>query len=663
MPPERSQEEWDRLHGCFADFRLKIPFVLALFQAELTIPRPIQQRALSALLDGENVVIEGPPGAGRSTAALIALLNHLDVEKPQLQAVCMTRTGGEVKRLHQMITKMTNEMRVIVGACAEDRDPSAVLNAHPHVLVATDVQLREWLEKRLLSTMLPTVRHFAVFELDAKCPASFVENMDAFYLKLAAQMTSFQTILVAERVTKQLLTFCGWMENDLRFVSLPGAGGDSPETVESRSRSSESSQGTERSESPASDYEDARSSGGDTQSTTPMDDVPPQRSPRLPTGKKEWVSSTRVPHAAPTRTKSPRHERWPTFDQLELRPELLKALQRMKVRYVLPIQWRGIPPLLAGRNAVICGPTGLGTAGVYLLPLLHRLDTGVGHVQAIVVCQKRSTVTNTNDVLRRGFGHYLRFNTFVCLGGEPVGDQLRKVRHGVHVMVGSVQGVMKLVESSQFENQSLRYVVFDEIEEALRTCSEMVHSVLQRLPANVQVVFVTRGESAAVDRTAADFLHDPLYVSAVEPKPRGEKKKATSEPAAPREQPADQNARAASLPTAAKEEPVGENKEKAVVQMEDSQRDQKAPVVHAERKEEEQVDDEEEEEDEEEDGPTEFDDVQAPNGPLATRLAAAQLRGQLLENRLKELRIYELEEKLGLAHGQPVDVLPPNCEL
>ncbi|KAI6229741.1 DEAD/DEAH box helicase [Aphelenchoides fujianensis] len=345
----------------------------------------------------------------------------------------------------------------------------------------------------------------------------------------------------------------------------------------------------------------------------------------------------------------------------------------MGIRTTLSVQRRAIPALLAGRNAVVRAPNGLGTLGVYLLPLLQRLDPAVERVQAIVVCQKRSTTAEIEDTLLNGYGQCLRFKTRVCLGGELIAEQLQAIAAGVHVVVGVAQRVRAIVESPLFDAQSLRFVVFDELDEQLRTGRAMVHAVLRLLAPTVQLVFVQREESAAVDETVRKFLSDPFRVvgtdeaKAADRTKEGELKASSTSNGrlpAPKEERKDG-------PSRSSEDSASSSTsfcfERTLVEI-DSRRTTARVKTEADDEEHEEkivplISEDEEEAEGDEESSTEaadLDPVPAPTGALAARLAAAQLRGQLLENRLKELRIYALEEKLGLAHGQPLDVLPPN---
>ncbi|KAI6240448.1 RNA helicase [Aphelenchoides fujianensis] len=672
VPVERSQEEWDRMHASFADFGLKIPLVLALFQSGLSLPRPLQQRALPALLQGGNLVIEAPRGAGKTTAVMIALLNQLDPNNDKLQAICMAQSGEEV--LRDRMASLVPQLQLVVGACTGVEFACDWWDAQ--VLIGTGVQLLALLCKRgPLIKDLSAVRHLVGFGLDGE--GATTERLAEIAAFRRALRPPVQTILVTERVTDGVLCVFNLLNLGFSLIStLEAKGGAGEEASESCSESKKDGRQTEKSDTQADgEVLDANS-------------VRPELPPPAPTVKERQPTVEKQQPAFPiaSAASSTRGSRRSTpiprnfFEEFAFRPELLQALHRMGLRTTLSVQRRAIPALLAGRNAVVRAPAGLGTLGVYLLPLLHRLEPAVGRVQAIVVCQKRSTAAEIEDALLNGYGQCLRFKTRVCLGGERIPEQLQAIAAGVHVVVGVAQRARAIVESAQFDAQSLRFVVFDELDEQLRTGRDHVHAVLRRLAANVQLVFVQREESPWVDEAVRKFLADPLRVcgtdelkaavqekeSELKPESNGRLPVAKEERkngfGKPNKKSSDEST--ASTTTSSSERTLAEIDSRRTTARVETEEDDDEPEEPPEEVTAPFFSEKEEEQEENGESATKsarLDDVQtAPTELLAARLAATRLRGQLLENRLTEFRIYALEEKLGLAHGQPVDVLPPD---
>ncbi|KAI6242415.1 DEAD/DEAH box helicase [Aphelenchoides fujianensis] len=623
----QSQKELDRLHRTFADFGLKIPLVLALFQSGLSIPRPLQQRALPALLGGKNLVIEAPPGAGKTTAVMIALLNELDPENDGLQALCLARTGEEVVRLRDQMEEIASKLNLRIGACEDDPvDKQLVLkrrDAHAHVFIGTNVHFDSCHLPRMIN--FSPVTHFVAFERGIEPDSEgigFVGGAGLYQDILRLEKRPVQTILVTERVTDEVIDVCKRMKVDFSLIAMPGREEETREEGEADGQPKKSSQDSAASD----DFVHV-----ELPPTSSTNETPEQTLPIASTSAAPVVPLVRSPSTDRSTTAAPCQ-----FDEFNLRPELLNALKKLEIPTMFPLERRALHAIFGGRNAVI------------------------------------------DLELKRFCGEHLSFSTLKCVGGTSVTDQLKAIGSGVQVLIGTVQRVEAIVESEQFDRQALQFVVFDETEELLRTGSEMVHSILRRLRSpNVQVVLMAREESKDVDQTARKFLKDPLFLSKDGERDESQPVDRKEEGETSGQQPTERTGRESSSKPSSEESAslsTSSSCERALVEV-----DSRRTTVRMENEEDdgEQQEAEEgtvvEEVAEEADegaisSPTVHHDNVNPSArrepqpteSLASQLAAAQLRGQLLENRLKELRIYELEEKLGLAHGTPVEVLPPN---
>ena len=62
-----------------------------------------------------------------------------------------------------------------------------------------------------------------------------------------------------------------------------------------------------------------------------------------------------------------------TFHNLQLLPQLLKAVEELGYAVPSPIQAEAIPPVLAGRDLIGCAQTGTGKTAAFAIPILQRL--------------------------------------------------------------------------------------------------------------------------------------------------------------------------------------------------------------------------------------------------------------------------------------------------
>ena len=111
-----------------------------------------------------------------------------------------------------------------------------------------------------------------------------------------------------------------------------------------------------------------------------------------------------------------------TFDDLDLRPELLTTLTELGYEEPTPIQAEAIPPLLEGRDLLGQAATGTGKTAAFALPLLQRLgkrERGSGPV-ALVLAPTRELAMQVSEATHR-YGRGMGARVLPVYGGTPIG--------------------------------------------------------------------------------------------------------------------------------------------------------------------------------------------------------------------------------------------------
>src|SRR4051812_2029648 len=115
------------------------------------------------------------------------------------------------------------------------------------------------------------------------------------------------------------------------------------------------------------------------------------------------------------------------FDDLELCPELLRALTDLGYEEPTPIQREAIPPLLQGRDLLGQAATGTGKTAAFALPILQRIAVRPrqeGAPVALVLAPTRELAIQVSEAVHR-YGRELGVRVLPVYGGQPIGRQLR----------------------------------------------------------------------------------------------------------------------------------------------------------------------------------------------------------------------------------------------
>jgi ATP-dependent RNA helicase DeaD len=211
------------------------------------------------------------------------------------------------------------------------------------------------------------------------------------------------------------------------------------------------------------------------------------------------------------------------FADLELRPELLRALSGLGYEEPTPIQREAIPPLLRGSDLLGQAATGTGKTAAFALPVLQRMsddDRGTGP-SALVLVPTRELAMQVSQAFHR-YGRDLGVRVLPIYGGQPIGQQLRVLARGVDVVVATPGRAIDHIGRGTLNLGDVETVVLDEADEMLDMgFAEDIEAILEGTPESRQTLLFSATMPSRVDRIARRYLRDPVRIEmgrAAEPK-------------------------------------------------------------------------------------------------------------------------------------------------
>ncbi|MEM6796216.1 MAG: DEAD/DEAH box helicase, partial [Acidobacteriota bacterium] len=197
-----------------------------------------------------------------------------------------------------------------------------------------------------------------------------------------------------------------------------------------------------------------------------------------------------------------------------LKPVLLAALDEVGYESPSPIQARTIPPILAGRDVVGQAQTGTGKTAAFALPILHHLDPGPRSPQARVLTPTRELALQVAEAFQRYASSMPGFLVLPVYGGQAYEGQLRQLRRGVHVVVGTPGRVMDHMRRGTLDLKLLTHLVLDEADEMLRMgFIEDVEWILEQTPESRQISLFSATMPPVIRRIASQHLTDPEEIT------------------------------------------------------------------------------------------------------------------------------------------------------
>ena len=200
------------------------------------------------------------------------------------------------------------------------------------------------------------------------------------------------------------------------------------------------------------------------------------------------------------------------FDQLP--QNLREAAARAGWTSLVDVQARALPYMLAGRNLMVQARTGSGKTGVFLLPLLARLDPSRPVCQALVLVP-------TRELARQVWGEALKIcgdaglRAVAVYGGVGYGAQIDALKQGAHIVIGTPGRVLDHLLKRTLTLAGLRSLVYDEADRMLSMGFYPDMQDLQHyLPkSRLHTCMFSATFPDPVLLTARQFIHDPEFLS------------------------------------------------------------------------------------------------------------------------------------------------------
>jgi len=201
------------------------------------------------------------------------------------------------------------------------------------------------------------------------------------------------------------------------------------------------------------------------------------------------------------------------FAQLGLAASVLQAVEEVGYETPSPIQAESIPPLLAGRDLLGMAQTGTGKTAAFALPLLSRLDLSLQQPQLLVLTPTRELAIQVAEAMQTYARHLPGFHILPVYGGQGMDVQLRQLRRGVHVVVGTPGRIQDHLRRATLKLDQLRALVLDEADEMLRMgFIDDVEQILEHTPAQKQVALFSATMPEPIKRVARNHLQAPVEI-------------------------------------------------------------------------------------------------------------------------------------------------------
>lgn len=204
------------------------------------------------------------------------------------------------------------------------------------------------------------------------------------------------------------------------------------------------------------------------------------------------------------------------FTELGISAPVLKAVQQLGYEQPSPVQAQSIPILLEGKNLLGTAQTGTGKTAAFALPFLSKLDEKQKTPQILVLTPTRELAIQVAEAFQ-SYAKYIKgFHVLPIYGGADIGSQLRGLKRGAQVVVGTPGRMLDHLRRRSLDLSEVKGLILDEADEMLRMgFIDDVETILSKTPDHCQRALFSATMPPAIRRVSQKYLGDAETVSIV----------------------------------------------------------------------------------------------------------------------------------------------------
>ncbi|XP_021830937.1 eukaryotic initiation factor 4A-3-like [Prunus avium] len=201
-----------------------------------------------------------------------------------------------------------------------------------------------------------------------------------------------------------------------------------------------------------------------------------------------------------------------SFDEMGLKDDVLRGIYQYGYEKPSAIQQRALRRIIDGHDVIAQAQSGTGKTSMIALSVCHMVDTSCREVQALILSPTRELAVQTEKVIL-AVGNFINIQVHACVGGKSVGEDIRKLEHGVHVVCGTPGRVFDMIKRRTLSTRAIKLLVLDESDEMLsRVFKDQIYDVYRYLPPDLQVCLISATLPHEILEMTNKFMTEPVRI-------------------------------------------------------------------------------------------------------------------------------------------------------
>ncbi|MCZ7381142.1 MAG: DEAD/DEAH box helicase [Candidatus Methanoperedens sp.] len=201
------------------------------------------------------------------------------------------------------------------------------------------------------------------------------------------------------------------------------------------------------------------------------------------------------------------------FKELHLSKEMLKAITDMGFEEATPIQAQSIPYMLEGKDVIGQAQTGTGKTAAFGIATLERIDPQNRGLQAVILCPTRELAIQVAEELKKLSKYKRGVEILPVYGGQPIDRQIRALRRGVQVIIGTPGRVMDHLDRRTLKMDGVKIIILDEADEMLDMgFREDIEIIMRKIPKERQTILFSATMSRPILDLTKKYQNKPQMI-------------------------------------------------------------------------------------------------------------------------------------------------------
>ncbi len=196
-----------------------------------------------------------------------------------------------------------------------------------------------------------------------------------------------------------------------------------------------------------------------------------------------------------------------TFEELKIKKEILKGISDLGYEVPTPIQAQAIPKLYAGKDIIGQAQTGTGKTAAFGIPMLEKVNPRQKTPQILILTPTRELSMQVADEIGKFARHLNGVKSMAIYGGQPINRQIRALRQGVQVIVGTPGRLLDHINRRTLKLDKIIGVVLDEADQMLDMgFLDDIETILKETPDTRQTVMFSATMPREIERIAKNYM-------------------------------------------------------------------------------------------------------------------------------------------------------------